>query len=223
MFEKIIILIGEDNLNRIKNTKILLVGVGGVGGFVLEALVRSGFEDITIIDGDKVELSNLNRQLISNIKNINHSKVEVAKAKMLDINKKVNIKVIGEFLTKDNINTLDNDFDFILDACDTLNTKLELIRYAQNNNINIIASMGVGNRVDATKIIRTTLDKTNNDPLAKKLRKLVRENDLNIKVPVVCSTEIPNKNGEVNSLITSPGISGLLMVDYVINKVIKPY
>ena len=223
MYERIIGLIGIDNFNKIKNTKILLVGVGGVGGFAYEALIRSGFQNIIIIDKDKVELSNLNRQLIANLKTINKPKVDIAKSNALNINENIKIKAIEAYLNKDNINILENDYNYIIDACDTLNTKLELIRYAQTNNIKIISSMGVGNRVDASKIEISTLDKTYNDPLAKKLRKLVKDNHLNTKVKVVYSKELPNKKGKVDSMITSPGIAGLLIVNYIINDIINPY
>ncbi len=223
MYERIIGLIGIDNFNKIKNTKILLVGVGGVGGFAYEALIRSGFQNITIIDKDKVELSNLNRQLIANLNTINKSKVDIAKSNALNINENIKIKAIEAYLNKDNINILENDYNYIIDACDTLNTKLELIRYAQTNNIKIISSMGVGNRVDASKIEISTLDKTYNDPLAKKLRKLVKDNHLNTKIKVVYSKELPNKKGKVDSMITSPGIAGLLIVNYIINDIINPY
>lgn len=223
MYERIIGLIGIDNFNKIKNTKILLVGVGGVGGFAYEALIRSGFQNITIIDKDKVELSNLNRQLIANLKTINKPKVDIAKSNALNINENIKINAIEAYLNKDNINILENDYNYIIDACDTLNTKLELIRYAQTNNIKIISSMGVGNRVDASKIEISTLDKTYNDPLAKKLRKLVKDNHLNTKIKVVYSKELPNKKGKVDSMITSPGIAGLLIVNYIINDIINPY
>ena len=223
MYERIIGLIGIDNFNKIKNTKILLVGVGGVGGFAYEALIRSGFQNITIIDKDVVELSNLNRQLIANLKTINKPKVDIAKSNALNINENIKINAIEAYLNKDNINILENDYNYIIDACDTLNTKLELIRYAQTNNIKIISSMGVGNRVDASKIEISTLDKTYNDPLAKKLRKLVKDNHLNTKIKVVYSKELPNKKGKVDSMITSPGIAGLLIVNYIINDIINPY
>lgn len=223
MYDRVIKLIGEDNFKKIQNTKILLVGCGGVGGFVYESLIRSGFVNITVIDKDVVELSNLNRQLVADLNTIGMSKVEIAKNKAKIINENIKIKALNEFLGKDNINDLDKDFDFIIDACDTLNTKLELIRFACNNNIKIISSMGMGNRVDASKIKITTLDKTHNDPLAKRLRKLVKENYLSNKIPVVCSEELPIKKGAVNSLITSPGIAGLLIVNYIINNIIKVY
>lgn len=221
MYDRIIKLIGEENLNKIMSTKILLVGVGGVGSFAFETLIRSGFQNITIIDKDIVEESNINRQLVANLTTIGIPKVDVALNNAKNINKNIKIKVYNEFLDENNINTLDKDFDYIIDACDTLNTKLELIKFAENNNIKIITSMGVGNRIDASLIKISRLDKTSNDPLAKKLRKLVKDNNLNIKIPVVCSTELPYKKGEVNSMITSPSIAGILMVNYIINDILK--
>lgn len=221
MYERIINLIGKDKFNIINNSKILLVGIGGVGGFAYEALIRSGFQNITIIDKDIVEITNLNRQLIANLNTINKKKVDIAYNNALIINKNINIKPIFANLSIVNINILDNDYDYIIDACDTLNTKLELIKFAEANNIKIISSMGVGNRVDASKIKVSTLDKTNNDPLAKKLRKLVKDEHIKIKVPVVYSEEVPYKKGMVDSMITSPGIAGLLMVNYIINDILK--
>lgn len=221
MYERIINLIGNDNFNKIKKSKILLVGVGGVGSFAYVSLIRSGFQDITIIDHDLVEPSNLNRQLVANLNTLNKSKVEVAKNMAHELNPDIKIKALNIFLNQDNINELDNDYDYIIDACDTLNTKLELIRFAQNNHIKIISAMGCGNRVDASKVVITTLDKTSNDPLAKRLRKLVKENNLNSKIPVVASKEIPLKKGKVDSMITFPGVSGLLITNYIINDILR--
>ena len=220
MYDRIINLIGIDNFNKIKNTKILLVGVGGVGSFVFEGLIRSGFQNITVIDKDTVEITNLNRQLVATLETIGMSKSSVAKNKANIINKEIKINAIYTNLTKDNINELDKDYDYIIDACDTVTTKLELIKFASINNIKIICSMGMGNRVDASKIKITTLNKTCNDPLAKKLRKLVKEANINIKIPVVYSEELPIKKGKVDSMITSPGIAGLLIVNYIINDLI---
>ena len=154
MYDRIIKLIGEENFNKINKSKILLVGVGGVGSFSYEALIRSGFQNITIIDGDIIEITNLNRQLVAKLDTLNMNKVDVAKDKALKINENIKIKAYNEFLDENNINILDKDYDFIIDACDTLNTKLELIKFAQDNNIKIISSMGVGNRIDASLIKR---------------------------------------------------------------------
>ena len=221
MYDRIIKLIGEENLEKIKSKKILLVGVGGVGSFTFISLIRSGFQNITIIDKDKVELSNLNRQLIATLNTIGQNKVDVAKNMATELNNNIKVKSLNMFLDKDSISNLDNDYDYIIDACDTINTKLELIKFAQNKQIKIISSMGVGNRVDATKIKLARLDKTNNDPLAKKLRKLVKDNNLNNKIPVVYSEEIPKqKSVVISSLITTPGVAGLFITNYIINDIL---
>ncbi len=220
MYERIIDLIGKENFAKLEQAKILLVGCGGVGSFAYLGLIRSGFKNITVIDKDKVELSNLNRQLVANLKTIGLSKVEVAKSMASDLNKDIKISAIEEFLDENNINNLDKDFDFIIDACDTLKTKLELIRFAHLNHIKIISAMGMGNRVEAHNIKITTLDKTKNDPLAKNLRKLVRDNQIDLKIPVCYNESLPLKKGKVNSMITSPGIAGLLIADYIINELL---
>ena len=139
MFDRLIPLVGSTNLEKIKNTKILLVGIGGVGGFTLEALVRTGFLNITIIDGDIIEESNLNRQIITNQENIGNLKVKEAINRYTSINSEINIKTIDVMLTKDNFKEYINEYyDYIIDACDDLAIKVELVRYARKNNIKII-------------------------------------------------------------------------------------
>lgn len=221
MEEKIIKLIGEENLDKIKKAKILLVGIGGVGSFAYECLIRSGFLDITIIDNDVVNNSNINRQLIADLSTVNEYKVDIAKRKASNINNDIKLTIHKIFLDKDTLSLLETDYDYIIDACDTLQTKLELIRFAELHNNKIISAMGLGNRVDASMVKISTLNKTYQDPLAKKLRKLVKENKLKSNIPVVFSTELPIKKGEVNSLITSPSVAGILMVNYIINDIVK--
>ncbi len=221
MYERIINLIGMDNFKKINNCKVLLVGCGGVGSFAFTALIRSGFLNITVIDKDQVELSNLNRQLVASLDTIGKSKVEIALNMAKNLNKDIKIKAINTYLSSDNINILDKDYDYIIDACDTLKTKVELIKWAEENNIKIITSLGMGNRINASKIKITTLAKTAGDPLAKVLRKLVKEHHLKDNIKVCFSEELPIKKGKVDSLITSPGIAGLLIVNEIINDIVK--
>lgn len=223
MYDRVINLIGSDNFDILSKKKILLVGVGGVGGFVFEALIRSGIKNITVYDGDTVEITNLNRQLVANLDTIGKYKSDIAVSKAKKINEDINVSGYNKFLDASNINDLDKDYDYIIDACDSINTKLELIRFAEDKNIKIISSMGVGNRVDASKLIITRLNKTSNDPLAKKLRKLVKDSNLNMNTLVLCSKEVPIKKGKVDSLITLPGVAGLLIANYVINDLINLY
>lgn len=220
MFDRIENLLGKDVFSKFQGKRILIVGIGGVGGIVLEALVRSGFDNITIIDKDVFEISNNNRQLMCNIKSINKKKVVVAKKKMKNINPKCKINALFMFLDKDNIQKL-GDFDYIVDTCDTIDTKLELYKYAEKNSIKIISSMGMGKRVDLSKIKIGRLDKTLNDPLAKKIRFLCKQSGINPKIPVVTSSELPKKTKNITSMFTVTNTAGILIADYIIKDIIK--
>ena len=223
MFERLIPLIGTTNLEKIKNTKILLVGIGGVGGFTLEALVRTGFLNITIIDGDIIEESNLNRQIITNQENIGNLKVEEAINRYTSINK-VNIKAIDVMLTKDNFKEYINEYyDYIIDACDDLAIKVELVRYARKNNIKIISALGTGKKLNSAYLEITTLAKTENDPLARKFRSMVRQANLDLNIPVVFSKEASiNTNNVIGSVIFVPAVAGIYLANYVFLDILKP-
>ncbi len=220
--DRILKIIPKEKLDVIQNLKVLIIGVGGVGGYALESLVRTGIKNITIIDKDKIDESNLNRQIIALKSNINKSKVEEAKKRALDIRSNINIKTYELFLDKNNlVSTLDeNKYDYIIDACDNVTVKLELIKYAQKNNIELISSLGTGNRLNPEELKITTLDKTYNDPLGKVLRKLVKDNNLNKKVTVLWSKEIPIKTLDrtPGSLMFVPASAGILIASYIIRK-----
>ncbi len=220
MFERIEKLIGITNLNKIKSKNILIVGIGGVGGVALECLVRSGVENITIIDFDTFEESNLNRQILSNNSNIGNKKTLEAVKRYKDINNNLNIKSLDLFIDKSNINTLEK-YDYIIDACDSMEAKVELIKYSITNNINIISSMGMGNRLDPSKVYITKLSKTENDPLSKRLRNLLRKENITLNIPVVASKEVPLKSQLITSMISVPLAAGNLLAYYVINDIIK--
>ena len=224
MFERLIPLIGENNLKKIENTKILLVGIGGVGGFTLEALVRSGFKNITIIDGDTIEESNLNRQIIASKDNIGKDKVDEALNKYLLINPNLNLKAINIFLTKENFHKwINEDYDYIIDACDDIDIKVELIRYAEEHHIKIISALGTGKRLNPKYLEITKLNKTENDALAKKLRQRLRKENLSLNIPVVFSkeTSIDTKN-IIGSCIFVPSVAGIYLANYVFMDIIKP-
>ncbi len=220
--DRILKIIPKEKLDVIQNLKVLIIGVGGVGGYALESLVRTGIKNITIIDKDKIDESNLNRQIIALKSNINKSKVEEAKKRALDIRNDININAYELFLDKNNlVSTLDeNKYDYIIDACDNVTVKLELIKYAQENNIELISSLGTGNRLNPEELKITTLDKTYNDPLGKVLRKLVKDNNLNKKVTVLWSKEIPIKTLDrtPGSLMFVPASAGILIASYIIRK-----
>ena len=223
MYERTLKIINKEQFNKIIKKPILLVGLGGVGGYALESLVRFGFQNITIIDHDNISLSNLNRQIIATSENIGLAKAEEAQKRATKINKNINIKVLATFLTKDNISQLSTEYDYIIDACDTITTKLELIKFAIKNNIKIISCLGTGNRLDPTKLVITDIWQTNYDPVAKILRKLLRDNNINTKIPVIWSKEIPIKTGDSQpgSICTVPAVAGIYMVSYIIHDSLK--
>ena len=220
MFERLITLIGEDDVNKLKKANVLIVGLGGVGGYALETLVRSGIYNLTIVDGDIVELSNLNRQIISKRDVIGKPKALVAQARTLEINPDVNLKFINEFISEDNFSLLNIDsFDYVIDACDDLNLKLLLIKNA--DKYKLISSMGTANKMDMTRFKITTIDKTSYDPLAKIIRKKIKEEKIRTKFKVVSSDEKVMKNGtKLGTVAYMPAISGLLCASYVINDII---
>lgn len=220
MFERLITLIGEDNVNKLKKANVLIVGLGGVGGYALETLVRSGIYNLTIVDGDIVELSNLNRQIISKRDVIGSPKALVAQARTLEINPDVNLKVINEFISEDNFSLLNIDsFDYVIDACDDLNLKILLIKNA--DKYKLISSMGTANKMDMTRFKITTVDKTSYDPLAKIIRKKIKEEKIWTKFKVVSSDEKVMKNGtKLGTIAYMPAVSGLLCASYVINDII---
>lgn len=222
MFQRLNSLIGEENFLKLQNTNILIVGIGGVGGYALESLVRSGISNITIIDGDIINLSNLNRQIIALNNNIGNSKVLEASNRALLINKDINIKTIDVMLTKDNFNKyINKQYDYIIDACDSIDIKVELIKYAINNNIKIITSLGMGKRIDATSVEVTTLDKTYNCPIARKLRYILKKEGISLKIPVVFSKEEAKSTKEVSSSIFVPSIAGIYLANHVFKDIIK--
>lgn len=220
MFERLEKLLTKEQFNKIKNSNILILGIGGVGGYALEALTRMGVENITIVDKDIVDLTNLNRQIISLHSNIGQNKTDIAIKRCLDINPSIKIKSINKFIL--NVEELDlNKYDYVIDACDTVTTKIELIKYCQKNNIKIISCMGTGNRFDPTKLEIIDIYKTNNDPLAKTIRSLLRKEKIN-KLDVVASKEIPIKTDRTpGSTSLVPSVAGIYMAYYVINDILK--
>ena len=212
----------DDKLGIIKNKTILIIGLGGVGSYALETLARTYFNKLIIVDNDKIDISNLNRQLMTNIDNIGLYKTDVWSDRIKKINPDCEVIKITEFITKDNLNLLFNyKVDYVIDACDTLETKKEIIKYCLKNKIKFISSMGMANRIDASKIKISYLDKTCYDPLAKKLRNLIKKENIKGKIPVVYSEEQPLKINKLGSISYVVGTAGLLCTNYVINDILK--
>lgn len=224
MLERSKMFFSDEQLNKFCNSNVLIVGVGGVGGACFEALVRMGIKNVSIVDGDVFSESNLNRQLLCIRDNIGHSKVNEAVLRAKSINPDILVNSYEMFLNEANINELDYDeYDYIIDCCDTMTTKLLLIKKAIEYNVKIISSMGTGNRIDPTKLEIMNIWKTQNDPVAKAMRKMLRDNDIKYKLPVLCSTEIPIKTHErtPGSVSFVPNVAGFCIASYVFNDIIS--
>ena len=216
------LLIGKENVENLKDKNILLIGCGGVGGYCAEALIRSGIYNITIVDNDKVDITNLNRQIIALESTIGNYKVDVLKQRMMDINPHANITKLKTFLNKENIpEIINNKFDYVIDAIDSMTSKIDLIDFCYKNNINIISSMGMGNRLSPENIVITDIFKTEYCPMAKIIRKELRKR--NIKKLTVCysKNEVNKKYKTPSSMIFAPSVCGITIAYKVINDFIN--
>lgn len=223
-FIRSINLITKEKFEVIQNACILLVGLGGVGGTCLEALVRTGFQHFIIIDGDTVEASNLNRQILFRESDIGIDKVIAAKKHVLEINSNIDIKTIKLQINPENANIIDEfAFDFLIDAIDDIPAKVLLAKYAIENNIPFVSSLGMANRLDPSKVIITRLDKATGDPLAKKFRYELKQKQIDTKKVNVCfSQETPMKDGaNLNSIMMPPSSAGLNIAYHVLSYFIK--
>ncbi len=222
-FERLRALI-SDKFDLIKTKKVLVVGLGGVGGYAVEALVRSGISDITIVDYDVVDITNINRQIIALHSTIGKYKTEVFKNRINDINPDCSVTVKNMKIDDNNINSLfEKDYDYVVDACDTISVKKELIRICLRKNIKLISSMGTAKKLDPTKLEIIDVRKTSYDPIAKIIRKMVKEEKISKKVWVISSTEKPadTKDNVLGSTAFVPSTAGLLCAKFIINDIIK--
>ena len=219
MFDRLELLIGN-NIKKLKKANILLIGLGGVGGYVFECLIRSSIENITIIDYDKFDITNLNRQILATNKTLNKNKTDIALNRALTINPNSHIKTINKPLKNENIKELINDsYDYIIDACDDVSTKISLIKYAKDNNLKLISCMGTANKKNPLLFKITTLEQTYNDPLAKKIRITLPKRYLNAKV--LWSSEVPINKGSLGTFCAIPMTAGAIIAQYVINELLK--
>ena len=212
-------LIGKDNLNILKNKSVLILGVGGVGGYVAEALARSNIGTLILVDYDIVDVTNINRQIIALESTIGKKKVDVLEERIKDINSGCKIIKINKFIDLNNLEDLFKyNIDFFVDACDTVTTKKEVIKKCLDKDIDFISSMGTGNKLDPSKLEIIDIRKTVNDPLARILRKFIKDEKINKKVMVLSSKELPIKTGERTPGSTAfvPSSAGLLIASYII-------
>lgn len=220
MYDRFELLVGTDAFMRISNLTIMVVGVGGVGGYVVEALARCGVKKLILVDYDKVEITNFNRQMIASKKNLGKYKVDAFKERILDIST-TEVEVVPNHFSKD---LLDKYFpDYLIDCVDDISAKCEMIKLCLDKKIPFISSLGTGKRLDPSKLEITTLDKTSYDPLARILRKFVRDENMKGKIPVLFSREEPLSipSREIASCSFVPSSAGLLIASWVIREELK--
>lgn len=261
-FARFSMMVGEDGIEKLNNSRVIVFGVGGVGSYTVEALARAGVGYITMVDFDEISESNINRQLHSLRSTIGKSKVEVMKDRILDINPECEVELVKKLVTDDideilgnfecenekNLKDLDNGkknckYDFVVDAIDVIGSKVNLIEYCVKNKINIISSMGFGNKMHPEMVEIAKIKNTSVCPMARTIRSILKKKKI-INVPVVYSREIPVKpdkselfkeelptefreNNEIprkttpgsNSFV--PGTAGLVLASYVVRKILE--
>jgi UBA/THIF-type NAD/FAD binding protein len=261
-FARFSMMVGEDGIEKLNNSRVIVFGVGGVGSYTVEALARAGVGHITMVDFDEISESNINRQLHSLRSTIGKSKVEVMKDRILDINPECEVELVKKLVTDDineilgnfecenekNLKDLDNGkknckYEFVVDAIDVIGSKVNLIEYCVKNKINIISSMGFGNKMHPEMVEIAKIKNTSVCPMARTIRSILKKKKI-INVPVVYSREIPVKpdkselfkeelptefreNNEIprkttpgsNSFV--PGTAGLVLASYVVRKILE--
>lgn len=227
-FSRTELLIGKTGIERLQNAKVAIFGIGGVGSYVVEALVRAGIEKFILVDKDKVDLTNLNRQIIATRRTIGMAKVEACKERILEINPEAKVEIYQEFFMPDSKGILDNTINYVVDCVDTVTAKIELVIRANKLNIPVISCMGTGNKLDATKFEVTDIYKTSVCPLAKVMRKELKEKGIkNLKVVYSKETPISKSDIEENERKRAPGsisfvpsVAGLIIAGEVIKDII---
>ena len=215
-------LIGKDGVRKLEVAKVIIYGIGGVGSFVVEGLVRAGVGKLVLVDPDKISESNINRQIHSNVNTIGKSKVEVMKKRILEINPKANVEIYNpKNLDFEEQELIDDSFSYVIDAVDTVKTKINIIEKAKEKGIPVISAMGAGNKLDATKFEVVDISKTDVCPLARTIRKELRKRNI-YDVKVVYSKEEPVIKEKVPASISYvPSVCGLIIAGEVIKDIIK--
>ena len=224
-FSRTELLVGKDGVEKIKNAKVAVFGLGGVGSYVVEALARAGICHLILVDFDKYNITNINRQLGAYHSTIGRYKVEVMKERIEDINPKAVIEIYKpEEIEGGEASIIDSSFDYVVDAIDTMKNKLELIEKCNKENVKIITITGAGNKLDATKFEVSDIYKTSVCPVCKILRKELKVRNIN-SLKVVYSKEIPIKHEQSGTTLGSisfvPSVAGLIAAGEVIKDIVK--
>lgn len=229
-FSRTELLLGESAIEKLSKSRVAVFGIGGVGGYTVEALVRSGLGNIDLIDNDTVCITNLNRQIIATHKTIGKYKVDVAKERILEINPDVEVNVHKTFYTAETADEFDfSKYDYVVDAIDTVSGKLSLIKKAKEYKVPIICAMGAGNKLDPTRFEVADISKTSVCPLARVIRTELKKKRIK-DVKVVYSKEIPIKPDKIineggkrppGSTAFVPAVAGLIIAGEVVKDLTK--
>lgn len=226
IFERTRMLLGDDAVEKLNNSRVAVFGVGGVGGYVVEALARSGVGELDVFDKDTVSVSNINRQIIATQLTVGISKVEAVKARVAEINPQCEVHTHEVFYLPENADNYDfSEYDYIVDAIDTVTAKIEIIKRAKAMDIPVISSMGTGNKLDPTRLDVADISKTEVCPLARVMRRELRARGIN-HLKVVYSKEEPQKttvteNGKAvpGSVAFVPSVAGLIIAGEVVKDI----
>jgi len=231
LFERSLLVFDQRGIDQLQKSHILVAGVGGVGGFVIEALVRAGIGSLTIIDHDEVSASNLNRQIIALNSTVGLSKAEVMASRIKDINPSCQVTISKSFIRPEDMDTLLSvPYSYVVDAIDSLNCKVALVATAIQKGLPIVSSMGAGRRTDPSKIVLADISKTHGCALARNMRQRLKKQRISKGVMTVFSTELPKEPGPMEAIEGArgrvvngtasymPGIFGLMLAGYVIQQ-----
>lgn len=219
--QRTVALIGDESYQKLKNSNVLIVGLGGVGGFVAEFLARAGIESMTLVDGDEVEETNLNRQIIATCDTVGMAKTDALAKRLSNINFNIKLDCKKTRFNKNTIDEIfDKEYDFVIDAIDSVADKVLLVVTAKQKNIPVVCAMGAGNRFDIPSFEVKDIFKTENDGLAKVVRKKLRENQIK-DVPCVCAKSNSHRvEGVIGSISYYPAACASVIAAYVVNKLI---
>jgi tRNA A37 threonylcarbamoyladenosine dehydratase len=226
IFQRTEILIGKKAVEILKSKKILICGLGGVGGFAAEALARAGIENFVLIDNDIIETTNINRQITALHSTLGKYKADIMKNRIHDINPKAEVKAVKKFYSQENSNEFFLDhYDYIIDAIDTVPSKVCLLISAVKNKTPVVSSMGTGNMLNPTKLKIEDISKSNTCPLARIIRKELRKYNVFSGIDVVYSTEkrktFNNNENTIGSISYVPPVAGFFMASVVVNELLK--
>ncbi len=214
------ILLGKKAIEKLEKSNVIIYGIGGVGSYTVEALARAGVGNLTLVDNDVITYSNINRQIHATTKTVGKNKVDVMKKRIQEINPNIKVRVFENNEKEEELIT--TDYSYVVDAVDTIQTKIKLIEKANEMNVPIISAMGAGNKIDATKFEVADIYKTSVCPLAKIIRKELRRRDIkSLKVVYSKEKAIVQKNNSIGSISFVPSVMGLVMAGEVIKDIIK--